>query len=71
MSVEGEFKVAEMERIEALKKHIGVNPRPMDFDEYWDKAIEEMRHTESACTLIPAKFHRRWWCKNLCKGFKT
>lgn len=48
--------MATVERVEELKKYMGVNPRPKDFDAYWDNALEEMRNVDSACTLTPAKF---------------
>ena len=28
--------------LEKLKKYKGTNPRPADFDEYWDRAVAEM-----------------------------
>ena len=31
--------------IRELEKYMGVNPRPADFDEYWDKAIAEIGST--------------------------
>ena len=42
--------------LEELKKYQGINPYPHDFDEYWDKALEEMRSIDPEVELIPAKF---------------
>jgi cephalosporin-C deacetylase len=39
-----------------LKKYQGINPRPHDFDEYWDKGLAEMRSIDSQVELIPAEF---------------
>jgi Acetyl esterase (deacetylase) len=39
-----------------LKKYNGINPRPADFDGYWDKALEEMNSTDSKVELVPAGF---------------
>lgn len=36
-----------------LKKYNGVNPRPADFDEYWEKAIAEMKATDANAEFIP------------------
>ncbi|MCE0497141.1 MAG: acetylxylan esterase [Methylacidiphilales bacterium] len=29
-----------------LKKYLGINPRPVDFDAYWDKALQELEATK-------------------------
>ncbi|HHV99140.1 MAG TPA: acetylxylan esterase [Clostridiaceae bacterium] len=42
--------------LEELKKYQGTNPRPQDFDEYWEKALEEMRSVDPNVELIPSKF---------------
>ena len=34
----------------------GINPRPSDFDEYWDKAIAEMKAVDPAVELKEAEF---------------
>ena len=39
-----------------LKKYQGRNPRPADFDQYWDRALNEMRGVDAKAELIPAKF---------------
>jgi cephalosporin-C deacetylase len=42
--------------IEKLKTYQGSNPRPIDFDQFWDKSLAEMHSTEPLVELIPAKF---------------
>ncbi|HOH28428.1 MAG TPA: alpha/beta fold hydrolase [Candidatus Hydrogenedentes bacterium] len=42
--------------LEQLELYAGRNPRPADFDAYWDRAKEEMRALESGIELIPADF---------------
>lgn len=42
--------------LEKLKTYQGINPRPADFDAYWDKALAEMRATDPQVELVPAKF---------------
>jgi len=39
--------------LEQLKQYQGRNPRPADFDAYWDAAIEEMKATKSGVELVP------------------
>ncbi len=39
-----------------LKKYQGTNPRPADFDTFWDKALAEMHALHPDVELIPAKF---------------
>ena len=40
-----------------LKKYKGINPKPKDFDEYWERALREMRETDPEVEMVPAKFH--------------
>ena len=42
--------------LEELKTYRGINPRPDDFDEYWEKGLKEMRSTDPKLELIPADF---------------
>ena len=42
--------------LEQLKTYQGINPRPADFDEYWDRAISEMRSLDPHLALEPAEF---------------
>ena len=39
-----------------LRKYQGINPKPADFDDYWDKALAEVRQVDSQVELKPAKF---------------
>jgi cephalosporin-C deacetylase len=41
---------------EQLTKYKGINPRPDNFDEYWDKGLLEMRAINPDIQLIPADF---------------
>ena len=40
--------------LEELQQYQGVNPRPKDFDAYWDNALAEMKATDPQIELIPA-----------------
>ena len=42
--------------IEELKKYNGVNPRPVDHDEYWEKALAEMKAVEPQVTFTRASY---------------
>ncbi len=42
--------------LEKLHQYQGRNPRPPDFEEYWDRALAEMRATDPAIELRPAEF---------------
>lgn len=42
--------------LEKLSQYRGVNPRPADFDAYWDRGLAEMRALGTACELSPAEF---------------
>jgi cephalosporin-C deacetylase len=39
-----------------LERYVGKNPRPDDFDAYWERALTEMRGVEPRVELVPAKF---------------
>ncbi len=41
---------------EQLLTYQGTNPRPADFDTYWDNTLAELRATDPAPELIPADF---------------
>jgi cephalosporin-C deacetylase len=41
---------------EELKSYNGINPRPADFDAFWDAGLAEMRATDARVELKPAKF---------------
>ena len=36
-----------------LKVYPGRNPRPVDFDEYWDKGLAEMESLDPQIELVP------------------
>jgi len=38
-----------------LKTYKGINPKPKDFDRYWEKALREMRSVDPKVTLVPHK----------------
>ncbi len=42
--------------LEQLKKYEGRNPRPADFDAYWERALEELEAVEANLELIPSAF---------------
>lgn len=42
--------------LEELKRYKGRNPRPDDFDAYWDAALKEMRETDPQVLLVPSDF---------------
>lgn len=42
--------------INELEQYNGMNPKPEDFDEYWNRAIEEMRAVDSQVVMIKADF---------------
>jgi cephalosporin-C deacetylase len=39
-----------------LLNYQGTNPRPADFDSYWELALNEMRSTDSNVELLPSEF---------------
>jgi len=41
---------------ERLETYQGTNPRPVDFDAYWERGLAEMRALDPAVELVPAKF---------------
>lgn len=42
--------------LEQLEKYEGTNPRPADFDEYWEKALAEMNAVNPDVEIKPADF---------------
>ena len=42
--------------LEELKKYTGRNPKPADFDQYWERALNEMNSTDPRVELVPADF---------------
>jgi len=41
---------------EQLQTYEGINPRPADFDEFWDRGLAEMRSVKPEMELVPARF---------------
>jgi len=42
--------------VKELEKYEGMNPKPVDFDEYWDKAIAEMKAVDPQVVMTKASF---------------
>ena len=42
--------------VKALKEYQGITPCPSDFDEFWNKSLEEMRQIDPQVELVPADF---------------
>lgn len=42
--------------LEELKTYQGRNPRPHDFDDYWNRAVAEMQAVDPQVELVPADF---------------
>ena len=42
--------------LEELKEYQGINPRPDDFDSYWDRALSEMKALKGEFELIKSEF---------------
>ncbi|MFH1009383.1 MAG: acetylxylan esterase [Candidatus Latescibacterota bacterium] len=42
--------------LEELRLYHGTNPRPADFDAFWDAALAEMREIDPEVTLVPSTF---------------
>lgn len=40
--------------LEELRRYGGINPRPADFDAYWDASLEELARTEARVELRPS-----------------
>jgi cephalosporin-C deacetylase len=45
--------------LEECKCYCGINPRPADFDRYWDSGLAEMRALDPQLELAPAAFQAR------------
>ena len=41
---------------EKLKSYQGTNPRPADFDAFWDKSLAELEGVDPSPELIPSEF---------------
>lgn len=42
--------------VEQLRSYQGTNPRPADFDEYWERALTEMWAVDPQVELVPSSF---------------
>lgn len=42
--------------LEELKQYEGRNPKPADFDAYWDRALAEMKAVDPEVELVPSDF---------------
>lgn len=42
--------------VEELEKYNGTNPKPVDFDEYWTKALDEMKAVDPQVVMTKADF---------------
>ena len=42
--------------LDQLQTYQGTNPRPADFDAYWDRGLAEMRAVDPRVELVPADF---------------
>lgn len=42
--------------LEQLKTYEGTNPRPADLDEYWERALADMRAVDPQVELVPSSF---------------
>ena len=42
--------------LDKLQTYQGINPRPADFDAYWDAALAEMHALDPQMELVPAEF---------------
>ena len=47
--------------LEECKKYMGINPKPADFDEYWDSSIAEMKAIDTEIEFVPTT----WKFKNV------
>ena len=45
--------------LEELKEYSGRNPRPADFDSYWDAGIAEMKGVDPQVELVPKRLRRQ------------
>jgi cephalosporin-C deacetylase len=42
--------------LQQLKEYNGINPRPHDFDEFWEKGLNDMRSIDPEIEIRPAEF---------------
>ena len=51
--------------LEKLYEYKGTNPKPSDFDEYWERALSEMEAQDPEISLTPAPFE----CPDYAEAF--
>ncbi|MBQ0104946.1 MAG: acetylxylan esterase [Armatimonadetes bacterium] len=44
---------------EELFSYMGSNPKPKDYEEFWDKSVEEMHSIDTEMEFVPAKWNYR------------
>ena len=42
--------------LEQLEQYQGCNPRPKDFDKYWDESLEEIKSIDPQIEILPSEF---------------
>lgn len=42
--------------LEELKLYQGTNPKPDDFEKYWEESLEEMHSLDRNVTITPVEF---------------
>jgi cephalosporin-C deacetylase len=42
--------------LDQMRTYLGTNPRPEDFDDYWDRALDQMRSLDPQVELAPHQF---------------
>lgn len=42
--------------LEEMRNYMGMNPKPADFDEFWDRSLAEMRALDPKVELVPSDF---------------
>ena len=45
--------------LDKLKTYSGINPRPSNFEVYWNDALQEMREIDPQIELVPAEFQTK------------
>ena len=52
--------------MEELKTYQGINPRPDDFDDFWDDSLAEMQSLDAEVEIVPSDFQTSFaQCSNL------
>ena len=52
--------------IRELEAYTGINPRPADFDAYWDAALAEMRAVDPQVTFVKNALSGPPWTAMIC-----